>query len=80
MASFTVESCWNHWKALLRILGYVSRTINHGITYGGNNEHAEGVEGSNIDYYSVDHNIEGHVGAASLQDGEAFSDTDYRIY
>lgn len=77
MASFTVESCWNHWKALLRILGYVSRTINHGITYGGNNAHAEGVEGSNIDYYSVDHNIEGHVGAASLQDGEAFSDTDY---
>ena len=77
MASFTVESCWNHWKALLRILGYVSRTIKNGITYGGNNEHAEGVEGSNIDYYSVDHNIEGHVGAASLQDGEAFSDTDY---
>jgi hypothetical protein len=77
MASFTVEACWNHWKALLRILGYVSRTINHGITYGGNNEHAEGVEGSRIDYYSIDHNIEGHVGAANLQDGEAFSDTDY---
>jgi hypothetical protein len=77
MASFSVEACQNHWKALLRILGYVSRTINYGITYGGTNKHAEGVEGSNIDYYSVDHNIEGHVGAASLQDGEAFSDTDY---
>jgi hypothetical protein len=77
MASFTVEACWNHWKALLRILGYVSRTIDHGITYGGNNEHAKGVEGSSIDYYSIDHGIEGHVGAASLQDGEAFSDTDY---
>jgi hypothetical protein len=77
MASFSVEACRNHWKALLRILGYVSRTINYGITYGGTNKHAEGVEGSNIDYYSVDHNIEGHVGAASLQDGEAFSDTDY---
>jgi hypothetical protein len=77
MASFTVEACRNHWKALLRILGYVSRTINYGITYGTNNEHAEGVEGSNIDYYSIDHNIEGHVGTACLQDGEAFSDTDY---
>ncbi|KJZ78398.1 hypothetical protein HIM_02436 [Hirsutella minnesotensis 3608] len=77
MASFTVEACWNHWKALLRILGYVSRTIHHGITYGGNNEHAQGVEGSDIDYYSIDHNIEGHVGSAGLQDGEAFSDTDY---
>ena len=77
MASFTVEACWNHWKALLRILGYVSRTVDHGITYGGNNEHAKGVEGSSIDYYSIDHGIEGHVGAASLQDGEAFSDTDY---
>ena len=77
MASFTTEACWNHWKALLRILGYVSRTIDHGITYSGYNEHAKGVEGGNIDYYSVDHGIEGHVGAASLQDGEAFSDTDY---
>lgn len=77
MASYTVEACRNHWKALLRILGYISRTINHGITYGGKNEHTEGVEGRNIDYYSVDHNIEGHVGTASLQDGEAFSDTDY---
>ena len=73
MASFTVEACWNHWKALMRILGYVSRTIH----YGGNNEHAEGVEGGNIDYYSIDHNIEGHVGTASLQNGDAFSDSDY---
>ena len=56
MASFTVEACWNHWKALMRILGYVSRTIHYGIRYGGNNEHAEGVEGGNIDYYSIDHN------------------------
>jgi hypothetical protein len=77
MASFTVDACWNHWKALLRILGYISRTINYGITYGGSNEHAEGVESSNVDYYSIDHNIEGHVGTACLQDGEAFSDTDY---
>lgn len=77
MASFTVEACWNHWKALLRILGYVSRTIHYGITYSGNNKHAEGVEGGDIDYYSVDHNIEGHVGSAGLQNGDAFSDTDY---
>lgn len=67
MASFTVEACWNHWKVLLRILGYVGRTTHYGITYGGNNEHAEGVEGGNIDYYSVDHNIEGHIGSADLQ-------------
>jgi hypothetical protein len=77
MASFTIDACWNHWKALLRILGYVSRTTDHGICYSGYNEHAEGVKGGSIDYYSVDHGIEGHVGAASLQDGEAFSDTDY---
>ena len=77
MASFTTEACWNHWKALLRILGYVSRTIDYGISYSGYNDHAKGVEGGSIDYYSVDHGIEGHVGAASLQDGEAFSDTDY---
>ena len=77
MASFTVEECWNCWKALLRILGYVSRTFDYGITYDGSNEHAEGVESSNVDYYSIDHNIEGHVGTACLQDGEAFSDTDY---
>ncbi|XP_044715955.1 reverse transcriptase (RNA-dependent DNA polymerase) domain-containing protein [Hirsutella rhossiliensis] len=69
MASFTVEACWNHWKALLRILGYVGRTIHHGITYGGNNEHAQGVEGSDIDYYSIDHNIEGHVRAPNSANG-----------
>ena len=38
MASFTVETCWNHWKALLRILGYISRTVGYGITYGRDNE------------------------------------------
>ena len=48
-------------------MGYVRRTVNHGIIYGGNNEDAEGVEDSNIDYYSVDHNIEGHVITANLQ-------------
>jgi hypothetical protein len=79
MASFTAEACWNHWKALLRILGYVSRTIHYGITYGGSNEHAAGVQGGggSIDYYSIDHNIEGHVGSASLQNGDTFSDSDY---
>jgi hypothetical protein len=58
-------------------LGYVSRTINRSIIYSRDNEHVEGVEGSNINDYSIDYNIEGHVGTASLQDEEAFSDTDY---
>ncbi|KAM4063377.1 reverse transcriptase (RNA-dependent DNA polymerase) [Hirsutella rhossiliensis] len=103
MASFTVEACWNHWKALLRILGYVGRTIHHGITYGGNNEHAQGGTSGLLIVQTVytdsAHWIVnacqkqlivhyqckpvallgalGHVGSAGLQDGEAFSDTDY---
>ena len=78
MTSFTAEACWNHWKALLRILGYVGRTIHYGITYGGSNEHAAGVQGGggNIDYYSIDHNIEGHVGSAACKMG-MHSDSDY---
>jgi hypothetical protein len=60
MASFTAEACWNHCKALLRILGYVRRTTNHGITYGGNSEHAKSDEGDNIDYYIIDHNLPGY--------------------
>jgi hypothetical protein len=58
-------------------LGYINRTINHGITYSGHNKHTNRVKGSNINYYSIDHSIEGHVSATSLQDKEAFSDTDY---
>jgi len=77
------DGIFHHGSVLEPLEGFaadirlLSRTIDHGITYGGNNEHAKGVKGSNIDYYSIDHGIEGHVGAASLQDGEAFSDTDY---
>ena len=62
---------------MLRILGYVSRTIDHGITYGSGNKHIEGVEGSNIDYYFINYNVKGHVGVANLQNKEAFSNTDY---
>ena len=62
---------------MLRILGYISRTIDHGIIYRSSNKHTKGVEGSNIDYYFIDYNVEGHVGVANLQNGEAFSNTDY---
>jgi hypothetical protein len=75
IATFTASAGWDHWMALQRVLGYVSRTLKLGIWFGGKNHHAEGVEP--IDYYNVDHGIEVHVGAAGPLDTMAFSDSDY---
>jgi hypothetical protein len=75
IATFTASADWDHWMALQRVLGYVSRTLKFGIWFGGKNHHAEGVEP--IDYYNVDHGLEAHVGAAGPLDTMAFSDSDY---
>ena len=64
---------------MLRILGYVSRIINHSITYGSSNKHTKGVKGGNIDYYFIDYNVKGYVSIANLWNREAFSNTDYAI-
>lgn len=75
IATFTASANWDHWMALQRVLGYVSRTFKFGIWYGGNNYKEEGVVP--IDYYDIDHGIEAHVGAAGPLDNQAFSDSDY---
>jgi hypothetical protein len=75
IASFTACADWDHWIALQRVLGYISRTLKFGIWFGGNNHKAEGV--IPINYYDVNHGIEAHVGAAGPLDNQAFSDSDY---
>jgi hypothetical protein len=75
IASFTACAKWDHWMALQRVLGYISRTLTFGIWFGGKNHKAEGV--IPINYYDVDHGIEAHVGAAGPLDTMAFSDSDY---
>ena len=77
IATFTASADWDHWMALQRVLGYVSRTLEFGIWFGGKNSHVEGIEP--IDYYNVDHGIEAHVGAAEPLDTLAFLDFDYAV-
>jgi hypothetical protein len=74
---FSANPGLNHFKALIRILGYIAGTLEYGIIYGYDQEHADGVD--DINYYTVDHNIEVHVGTSRKGDDDfqAFSDTDY---
>ena len=60
MASFLAKARWNYWKALLYILGYVSRTLEMGTIYRGETCYAKGAVP--IEYYKVDHNIEVYAG------------------
>ena len=64
-----------HWKALLRILGYIAGTLEYGIVWGNTPTKAEGIE--EINYYSVDHNIEVHAGSSKANELATFSDADY---
>ena len=75
IASFTAVADQDHWMALQRVLGYISRTLTFGIWFGGENYQAEGV--LPVDYYDVDHGVEAHVGASQPLDTKAFSDSDY---
>lgn len=74
-AQYSASPSKNHWKAVLRILGYVKGTLNHGLVYGARVEKLRGVQ--DLDYYSVDHNIEVHVGTSKAFDIRTFTDADY---
>jgi hypothetical protein len=64
----------NHWKALLRILSYISGTLSYGITYRQNDDsHKVG----RTNFYTVDHGLEIHSGTTGLADPQVFSDADY---
>ena len=78
LASFSSEiACsTNHWKALLRVLSYVSGTLEYGIIY----RHGDKLtppEVARTEYYTVDHGLEIHSGTASVKDAQTFSDADY---
>ncbi|KAI0997254.1 hypothetical protein K3495_g10933 [Podosphaera aphanis] len=80
--SWSAKPCKNHLKALYRILGYISTTIQYGIVYGTEYNGVSGVQSinndawNNIDYYSVDHNIEAFAGCFREGDTGAFTDAD----
>jgi hypothetical protein len=75
---FSAHPCSNHRLALFRVIGYIAGTLDYGIVYGaGRQALVDGVE--DINYYTVDHNIEVHVGTSRDDDGRltAFSDADH---
>lgn len=74
-AQYSAKPGKNHWKALLRVLGYVKGTLYYGLVYGSKVEKLAGVQ--DVDYYSVDHNIEVFVGTSKAQDIRTFTDADY---
>jgi hypothetical protein len=75
---FSAHPCSNHRLALFRVIGYIAGTLDYGIVYSaGRQALVDGVE--DINYYTVDHNIEVHVGTSRDTDGglTAFSDADH---
>jgi len=75
LGSFTQSACHNHWKALIRVVGYIKGTLNFGITYGQNGIANKDVQP--LEYYDVEHNVEAHAGTSPLSDTMAFSDSDH---
>jgi Reverse transcriptase (RNA-dependent DNA polymerase) len=75
LGSFTQSACHNHWKALIRVLGYIKGTVDFGIIYGRDNMDTKGVEP--LDYYDVEHNVEAYAGTSPMLDTMAFSDSDH---
>ena len=67
----------NHFKALIQILRYITGTLKYSIIYNYYQEHADRVD--NINYYTVDHNIEIYISTSHKEDDnfQAFSNTDY---
>ena len=60
-----------HESALQRIFGYIKYTISFGIQYGGEQIY------SDLDYFTVDHNIIGYAGTSKRGDMQAFADADH---
>jgi hypothetical protein len=61
---------------LLRVLSYISGTLEYGIIY----RHGDKLtppEVARTEYYTVDHGLEIHSGTASVKDAQTFSDADY---
>jgi Reverse transcriptase (RNA-dependent DNA polymerase)/gag-polypeptide of LTR copia-type len=75
LGSFTQSACHNHWKALIRVVGYIKGTLTLGIIYGEDRRACEGVQP--LEYYDVEHNIEAHAGTSPMSDTLAFSDSDH---
>jgi hypothetical protein len=60
----------------LRILSYISGTLEYGIIYHHGDE-LKPPEIARTEYYTVDHGLEIHSGRASVKDAQTFSDADY---
>lgn len=67
----------SHWKALLRIVGYIAGTLTHGMIFGQDKRPPRGVD--NSEFYTQDHEILAYTGNSRKNDliVEGYSDTDY---
>ena len=71
LAQFSSQPYLIHESALKRIFGYIKYTISFGIQYGGEQIY------SDLDYFTVDHNIIGYAGTSKKEDMQAFADADH---
>ncbi len=61
LAQFSSRPYLVHKSALQRIFGYIKYTISFGIQYGGEQIYSE------LDYFTVDHNIIGYAGTSEKE-------------
>ena len=71
LAQFSSRPYLVHESALQRIFGYIKYTISFGIQYGREQIY------SDLDYFTVDHNIIGYAGTSKKGDLQAFADADH---
>ena len=71
LAQFLSKPYAIHKLALYRVFGYVKYTISFVIQYGGEQIFTD------LDYFTVDHNIIGYAGTSKKEDMQTFSDIDH---
>ena len=71
LAQFLSQPYLIHKSALKRIFGYIKYTISFGIQYGGEQIY------SDLDYFTIDHNIIGYAETSKKEDMQAFADADH---
>lgn len=75
LLQYSSRTCKQHWKAALRIVGYIAGMIHYGLVWGGGNPKARGLE--DIKYYNIDHVIETHDGSSKLDKFRVFADINF---
>jgi transposase InsO family protein len=75
LGQFSAQPAINHWKAILRVIGYVFTTLQYGLVYGAANEGLK--DYTEFDYYTLHRGVEGHAGTSKAEDIMAFTDADH---